>query len=369
MVAYLHDGERGLEAGIKYLVLAGASSGFFLFGIAFYYLEWGTLDLSVVPSSLAAGDWSPVVLAGMALLTVGIGFKLALVPFHLWTPDVYQGAPAPVTAFLATVSKGAVLAFLLRVAMTLPGFNASTLWTGLAILAAASMVAGNLLALLQDDVKRILAYSSIAHLGYLLVPVLAGGRNGFPATAFYLAAYFATTLAAFGVVGALGEEGPAGTSLTGIEGLWWRRPLPAAVLSVALFSLAGLPLTAGFIGKFYLLTAGVGESLWALVFLLAGTSVVGLFYYLRVMARMFSAERSLSQAGVRGTERSEPYGRGSGHGRSEPAWSGQPGWATGFVLVVLLLLLVGIGVWPGPLLDLLRNGAGMLVTSPELFPS
>ncbi|MGD8362009.1 MAG: NADH-quinone oxidoreductase subunit N [Gemmatimonadota bacterium] len=338
MVAYLKDGDAGLEAGIKYLVLAGASSGFLLFGLATLYLAWGTMSLPDLPAASLAAGWSPLVLAGMALFTVGLGFKLALVPFHFWTPDVYQGAPAPVTAFLATVSKGAVLAFLLRLAMGVPGFRESPLWSGLAALAVASMVVGNLLALLQDDLKRILAYSSIAHLGYLLVPVLAGGRDGAPATAFYLAAYFVTTLAAFGVVSALGNGEIGEGELARFRGLWSRRPFWALSLSGALFSLSGLPITAGFVGKFYLLAAGVGRGLWGLAFVLAGTSIVGLFYYLRVISALFASAEAEDGAPDIGQR-----------------------WATSLALALLLVLVVGAGLWPGPLLELLRGGTGMAI--------
>jgi NADH-quinone oxidoreductase subunit N len=366
MVAYLKDGDAGLEAGIKYLVLAGASSGFLLFGLATLYLAWGTMSLPDLPAASLAAGWSPLVLAGMALFTVGLGFKLALVPFHFWTPDVYQGAPAPVTAFLATVSKGAVLAFLLRLAMGVPGFRESPLWSALAALAVASMVAGNLLALLQNDVKRILAFSSIAHLGYLLVPVLAGGREGAPATLFYLAAYFVTTLAAFGVVSTEGDGTMGEGALSRFRGLWRRKPFSALVLSAALFSLAGLPLTAGFVGKFYLLAAGVGRGLWILAFVLAGTSVVGLFYYLRVMATLFSPVEVGGEAeGPDGTSLTAGAGRAvpvGGPRRTEGARPARFGWATGLVLVLLLFLLVGIGVWPGPLLELVRGGVGALAS-------
>ena len=353
MVAYLRDGDAGLEAGIKYLVLAGASSGFLLFGLATLYLAWGVMSLPELSAASLAAGWSPLVLAGMALLTVGLGFKLALVPFHLWTPDVYQGAPAPVTAFLATVSKGAVLAFLLRLAMGVPGFRESPLWSGLAGLAVASMVAGNLLALLQDDLKRILAYSSIAHLGYLLVPVLAGGREGAPATFFYLAAYFVTTLAAFGVVSTVGDGEMGEGDLRRFRGLWQRDPFSALVLSGAFLSLAGLPLTAGFVGKFYLLAAGVGRDLWGLAIVLAGTSVIGLFYYLRVIATLFSPVEAGKGAPMPGSEAP----------RTETGISrARPGWAAGFVLVLLLLLLVGIGLWPGPLLEVVRGGMEIRVS-------
>ena len=193
---------------------------------------------------------------GIVLIVVGVGFKLAVVPFHMWTPDVYQGAPAPVTAFVATVSKAAVFALLLRFFRPVGGDQTAALFLVFAAIAIASMVAGNLLALRQNNVKRILAYSSIAHLGYLLVAFLAGGENGGTAATFYLVAYSATTLAAFGVVTVLSGGDRDAELLDDYRGLGWRRPWLAAVFAVALFSLAGIPLTAGFVGKFYLVDGG-----------------------------------------------------------------------------------------------------------------
>src|SRR5579864_9130923 len=268
LIAYLHERPRPVEAGIKYLVLAAASAAFLLFGIALIYADLGTMDFARIAQLLATqADLSPtLLLPGVALIVTGIGFKLALVPFHMWTPDVYEGAPAPVTAFVATVSKGAMFALLLRY------FNRSGFSHGLApvvlvfsIIAIASMFAGNLLALLQNNVKRILAYSSIAHMGYLLVAFQVGGPMGASAVIFYLVAYFATTLGAFGIVTVLsGKNGEADT-LEDYEGLAWRRPWIAALFTAMLLSLAGIPLTAGFVGKFYVLAAGAGSGLWWLL--------------------------------------------------------------------------------------------------------
>jgi len=346
MVAYLHDGELGVEAGIKYLVLAGASSGFLLFGMGTLYLEGGTMSLQELSAVIVGAGWNVRILAGSALVTAGIGFKLAVVPFHLWTPDVYQAAPAPVTAFLATVSKIAVLAVLLRLVTWMPAFPETPLWSGIAALAMASMLAGNLLALRQEDLKRILAYSSIAHMGYLLVPVLAGGQDGVPAAAFYAAAYAVTTLAAFGTIAALSQGEEEEGRLDRFRGLWRTRPFSALILGSALFSLAGIPLTAGFVGKFYLLEAGLGMDLWALALVLAGTSVIGLFYYLRVVAALFAQEGK--DAGI--PKRAERRTVGSGTFRN-------PDLATAITLALLLLILVGLGVWPGPFLDLIQGSA------------
>ena len=204
--AYLHTRRRPVEAGIKYLILAGSSSAFLLFGMALIYAQLGTMDLFRLAALLADGQNSLLVLAGLTLIITGIGFKLGVVPFHLWTPDVYEGAPAPVTAFIATISKGAIFALLLRYFYTVGAQHFRAVFVLFAIIAIASMLIGNLMALLQNNVKRILAYSSIAHMGYLLVAFEASGAMASEAVAFYLVAYFITTVGAFGVVTVLSDE-------------------------------------------------------------------------------------------------------------------------------------------------------------------
>jgi NADH-quinone oxidoreductase subunit N len=210
MIAYLRTEPLGIEAAIKYLILAAVSSAFLLFGAALIYAQRGTLELGrvLLPESATAGGLHPVLLwSGLAMVLVGIGFKLAVVPFHMWVPDIYQGAPAPVAAFLATVSKGAVFAALIRIFSLYAFPSGGGIYWALAVIAVLSMAAGNWLALLQTNVKRMLAYSSIAHFGYLLVALLAAGGNSVTAAAIYLAAYFAAILAAFGVIGAISEDG------------------------------------------------------------------------------------------------------------------------------------------------------------------
>ena len=361
LIGYLRRERRSVEAALKYLILAGASSAFLLFGIALVYAELGTMALGVLASGGAAGSLgAPVALAGLALILVGVGFKLAVVPFHLWTPDVYQGAPAPVTAFVATVSKGAVLAVLARWALTAGDAWAGPLVVVLGALAALSMVAGNLLALLQEDVQRLLAYSSIAHLGYALVALLAGiaARSGggsgpgaewtgAEALTFYLAAYFLSILGAFGTVAALSPRGgPVGEpgaevaetgALADYRGLFWRRPWLAALLTACLLSLAGIPLTGGFVGKFFALAAGVEGAFWGLVLILVATSAVGLFYYLRVVVTMLSPRPEIDGA--------------------LPA----AGWAAGLALAAAAVGLLWLGAWPAPAMELIRGAvAGVL---------
>lgn len=331
LIAYERGAGVSVEAGLKYLVLAGGSGSFLLLGMALAYFELGTLDFRRFPAAMSVPGVAPSLLAaGAALIAVGVGFKLALVPFHLWTPDVYEGAPAPVSAFVATVSKGAMFAFLLRsFARSGLGSEGSALMV-LATVAAASMVAGNLLALFQADVKRILAYSSIAHLGYLLVPLDAGGPLARPAAALYLVTYVAAMLGAFAVVTALSTPGHDAGDLEGYRGLFWRRPMMAIAFTIMLLSLAGIPPTGGFVGKFYLVAAGVSASRWTLVFALALTSVVGLFYYLRIVIALYGRGEAQPPC---------PQDRPSGT-------SASLSWA----LAGLTAAILAIGCFPAPLL-------------------
>jgi NADH-quinone oxidoreductase subunit N len=231
-------------------------------------------------------------MTGLMLVLTGVGFKLAVVPFHLWTPDVYEGAPLPVTAFIATVSKGGVFAFALRWFHIHDAGVAGAPGLILSIVAIASMLTGNLLALTQINVKRILAYSSISHMGYLLVALLAGGALGAPAATYYFAAYTATILGAFGIMTVLSGPGSEAVSIDDYRGLFWQRPLVAGAFTTMLLSLAGIPLTAGFLGKFYVIAAGASQSRWVLLFTLVVSSTIGLFYYLRIIVAMYAQPRT-----------------------------------------------------------------------------
>jgi NADH-quinone oxidoreductase subunit N len=281
-----------------------------------------------------------LLLGGMAMMIVGLGFKLAVVPFHLWTPDVYEGAPAPVTAILATVSKGGVFVLLLRLFAGVDLSTHPSLFAVFGLIAVASMLIGNLLALRQNNVKRILAYSSIAHLGYLLVAFLAGGVLATTAVTFYLVAYFVTTLSAFGVVTMLSGAERDADALDDYRGLFWRRPWLAAVLAGSLFSLAGIPLTGGFVAKFYVLTAGVGSALWWLVIILVVGSAIGLYYYLRVIVVMY--------------QQPLPH-------EERPTLAASLSLAASLLLTLLTFILVWLGIYPTPLLDIIRAALGVLV--------
>lgn len=292
LIAYLRKRERSDEAGIKYLILAAFSSAFLLFGMALVYAATGSMEFAGIAAWVTQAQEMPViVVAGFGMMIVGVGFKLGIVPFHMWTPDVYEGSPAPVTAFIATVSKGGMVALLVRFFNTLNGYQYTTFMLVFTILAIASMFIGNILALRQNNVKRLLAYSSIAHLGYLLVAFLAGEKLGMEAVIFYLVAYFITTLGAFGILATLSDKERDAELLEDYRGLLWKRPLTAIVFSAMLLSLAGIPLTAGFVGKFYVLAAGIQTHRWLLVIILVINSVIGLYYYIKLIAIMFDQKQ------------------------------------------------------------------------------
>ena len=301
LVAYPRGNPLSTEAGVKYLILAGVSSAFLLFGMGLIYAALGTMEFSRLATGAdSAAAPGLVTVAGVAMILVGTGFKLSLAPFHLWAPDVYQGAPAPTTAFVATVSKGAVFALLLRYCAQAGVHSSVSLVAVLTLLAVVSMFVGNWLALLQTNIKRLLAYSSIAHMGYLLVALLASGPWAATAVAYYLSAYFVTMLGALGTVSLLSTPARDADAVEDYVALAWRRPWAAAGLTLMLLSLAGIPLTAGFIGKFYVLAAGVHSNLWLLVVTLVANSAIGLFYYLRIIVAMFRqpAEATATPAAV-----------------------------------------------------------------------
>jgi NADH-quinone oxidoreductase subunit N len=291
--AYVRRGRRPSEAAFKYLILGAFSSALFLYGSALVFGATG----STLLSTLGRGARSPLFVAGLGLIAAGLAFKIAAVPFHAWTPDVYEGAPTPVTAFMAAGVKTAAFAFLARTFLSAQA--GTTAFAGiLSALAVLTMVFGNLLALPQRSVKRMLAYSSIAHAGYLLVGLaaasVAGARDkALAGIVFYLAAYAATVIGAFAVVGALerrsrtADEPVDPWDLDRFSGLSRRRPAMAFAMTIFLLSLAGVPPTAGFLGKLYLFQAAVGAQLYGLAILGVVTSALGAYYYLRVIVYMY----------------------------------------------------------------------------------
>lgn len=289
MIAYTRLRSVSVEAGIKYLILAAVSSAFLLFGMALVYAGTGSMNFYEIAIRMIHATNIPVYLyVGFAMLGGGVAFKLALAPFHMWTPDIYQGASAPVSGFIAAVSKGAVFALLLRFFSIIELQQFPTVLTFFVVLAIISMFTGNLLALLQKNIKRLLAYSSIAHLGYLLIALIAGTVTGMEAASFYLLAYMITITGAFGAVAAFSSSQYEREQINEYKGLFWKQPFMAVVFTGMLLSLAGIPLTAGFLGKFYVVLAGVESGLIGLLIVLVINSIIGLYYYLKIIVAMFS---------------------------------------------------------------------------------
>jgi NADH-quinone oxidoreductase subunit N len=293
LVCYSFHRAKSLEAAIKYMVLSATASAILLFGIALIYSQFGSLAFKDIGPQLNP-DASPIVLVGLIMLLIGLAFKLSLAPFHLWTPDVYEGAPAPVGAFLATTAKVAVFAVAVRFILVeaIEAIKIPSVFLSLVAIAVLSILVGNLLALRQNNIKRILGYSSIAHFGYLLVLILTGGQSlGIEGFAFYLSVYVITAISAFGVVTLMSKAGQDRDAdhLHDLRGLFWRRPYLAALMTLSLLSLGGVPLTAGFIAKFYAITASITGGFWGYIMLAALVlgSAIGIYFYLRTMINLY----------------------------------------------------------------------------------
>jgi NADH-quinone oxidoreductase subunit N len=329
---------RSTEGSLKYFLLGAFSSAFFLYGIALVFGATATTNIRVLNRHLISGTHhEPMLLAGMALLLVGFGFKVAAIPFHMWTPDAYEGAPTPVTALMATGVKAAAFASLIRLFQVGFGGNFGDWERPVFLLAAVTMVAGNLLALTQGSLKRMLAYSSIAHAGYLLAAVLAGQFGGTAAFLFYLLVYTLMTAGAFGVLIANTRGTEERVTLEDYAGFASQKPLLAAMFAIFLLSLAGFPLTAGFLGKLYILRSLVAAEKASLAIILVLASLVSYFYYLRVIVVMYMRPAASAQE----------------HGEarlSRPAFAGV---AMAAVLVVVLFFASGI---PGGIMGWAETG-------------
>lgn len=332
---------RGAEGALKYFLLGAFSSAFMLMGIALAYGGAGTTNLELIGQAVGVDGIgaSPLLVGATAMLAVGFGFKVAAVPFHMWTPDAYEGAPAPVTGFMAAAVKAAAFAAFIRVFLTaFPGLYGT--WDAIAIwLAVLTMISANLIALVQGNVKRMLAYSSIAHAGYLLVALAAASAIGAASFLFYAVSYTLMTMGAFAVVMSVARRGEEGLDLDSYSGLGWRRPFLGVVMTIFLLSLAGFPFTGGFIGKVFIVRAAVERGLVLLAVVLVMASLVSYFYYLRVAWYMWF--------------------RDPVHGRTaEPA-----GLAPGMLLALVIAAAgtVLLGIFPGLLLDAAeRSAAGLL---------
>ena len=290
LVGMLRQEVRSNEASLKYFLLGAFATGFLLYGIAFFYGATGSTRLDVVAQAVARDGLTPFLLLGLALVLVGFGFKVALIPFHVWTPDVYEGAPTAVTAFMAVGVKAAAFAAFARVfAGALVSVAAS--WTGvLWVLAALTMTVGNVGAVTQRNVKRMLAYSSIAHAGYALVGLVTATKAGEAALLYYLVVYAVMNLGAFGVLIALGRRGEPNEMLQDFAGVGFRQPVLGLTMAVFMLSLAGIPPTAGFAGKFYLFSAAVDAGYVGLAVIGVLNSVISVYYYLGVLVQMYMTE-------------------------------------------------------------------------------
>ncbi len=314
-----------LEAGVKYLVLSGAASALLVFGMALVYAGDGTLSFSQLV--FAGPGW-----VGLVMILAGLAFKLSWVPFHLWAGDVYQGAPAPIAGFLGSASKAAAMAVVMRLLLESGAYKNHVLTALFIFVACFSILTGNWLALLQHRIKRLLAYSAIGHFGYLLVLPATAARLGTEfaaeATVFYLLAYSLAVLVSFGLISALTTDGSEPNELACWRGLFYNHPLSAMLFGAALLSLAGLPLTIGFVGKFYLFTAAVGGGLWVLALVMVFGSGLGMYYYLRVIYEL---------------------------GRSPDRVPFTPSLTAMTILCFLGLLLVGIGIYPPWVMNVLSG--------------
>jgi len=347
-----------LESGLKYLIIGSAGSAILLYGLAFLYGATGTTDFSGIATAVEEQGLASdgLLLTGIALTIVGLAFKCSIAPFHQWTPDVYEGAPTPVTAFMAVATKAAAFGVFIRL-FDVALIGASDTWAPfLAILATLTILVGNVGALGQSSLKRLLAYSSVAQAGYMLAGVVVASQLGVRATVFYLAVYLVMNLAAFAVIVARERETGLGDDLEAVRGLGRDRPLLAWPLTVAMLGLAGIPATAGFIGKFYLIDAAVdGDYAWLGIVIVIG-SMISLAYYLRVVVAVWATDA--------------PERAGSG---LVPALAGgapdgpaefQPGaerhWEVVGVAALFGIATVVLGVVPGPLFDLVRDaGSGL----------
>jgi NADH-quinone oxidoreductase subunit N len=335
-----------LESGLKYLVIGSVGSATLLYGLAFLYGATGSTDFSGI--ARAAGDVStdPLLLTGIALSMVGLAFKASVAPFHQWTPDVYEGAPTPVTAFMAVATKAAAFGAFLRL-FDVALLDASADWApALAVLATITIVVGNVGALGQSSLKRLMAWSSVAQAGYMLAGVVVATRLGVQATVFYLGVYLMMNLAAFAVIVIRERETGLGDDIASVQGLGAQRPLLAMAMTLAMLGLAGIPATAGFIGKFYLIDAAVdGNYAWLGVVIVIG-SMISLAYYLKVVAAMW-----MTEAPVAGTAL-QTSGRPALAGGSAEADTPRIEVETWFVALVFGAATLFFGIVPSPLFNL-----------------
>lgn len=303
LLSYTFLRNKSLESGFKYLVLSATASATLLMGMAFIYAQVGSLSFKQISLQLMYMFESPLLILGAALMMFGIAFKLSAAPFHTWTPDVYEGAPAPIATYLASVTKVAMMALAIRFLIDTKILALPSVQMLIIVMATLSILVGNLLAVRQTNLKRLLGYSSIAHMGYVMVVIASIGSAADSISTMYMAVYAFTSIGAFGVVTLMSSlyrlSGEA-EELIHYQGLFWRRPVLTAVLTIMMLSLAGIPLTAGFITKLFAILAAVQGANWFLAGMIILGSAIGLFYYLRVMLTLFKRPKELIEFDVSG---------------------------------------------------------------------
>lgn len=332
MLAYTYQRGKSLESGIKYLVLSATASALLLMGFAYVYAYTGTMLFTDSAIKIIEVLHEPLVVVGLALVVFASAFKLSLAPFHKWTADVYQGAPTPMVTFLATAAKVAMLGLFLRYVLTSGSLVLNGMMTVLTVIAVLSIVAGNLLAVTQVNIKRILAYSSISHFGYLLIALISTDISSVSTITVYITVYVLTTIGAFGAVSLMSSPYnnlDEAESLADYRGLFWRRPVLTATLTVMMLSLAGIPLTAGFIAKFVVVLSAVAGTHWFLAAMIILGSGIGLYYYLRVMVVMYMTAPEQPRVDAQGN-----WGKTAG----------------GVIVLAAAALVLILGVYPEPLL-------------------
>jgi NADH-quinone oxidoreductase subunit N len=324
---------KSVESALKYFLLGSFSTAFLLYGIALVYGAAGSTRYQPIAESIALGEYPLTLLVGMGLIIVGFGFKIAMVPFHVWTPDVYEGAPVPITAHLAVGSKAAAVITFVRVLHQVMPELSQHWQIMLSLSAMLTMVIGNVIALTQSNIKRMLAYSSIAHAGYLLVGLSAGNQLGMEAIFYYLSAYAVMSLGAFTVVQVFARKNEQHVAVTDYSGIGFRNPFLSVSLSICLISLAGIPVTGGFMGKLFLFSAAMQSQMYLVVVIGVIASAIGLYYYLRVIVLMFMGEPGGEELMVR-----VPM-------------------AAKIAIIVMVLGTFYLGIYPGPFLELVSEAA------------
>jgi NADH-quinone oxidoreductase subunit N len=354
LAGYHQRREQSREAAIKYFVLGSFSSAFFLYGVALTYGATGSTNLGTIAAFLATQTVTQgVLLGGFAFLLVGLGFKVAAVPFHMWTPDVYQGSPTPVTGFMAAAAKAAGFAAMLRIFFSAFGTQRLDWQPIVWVLAVLSLVVGSVLAVVQTDVKRMLAYSSISHAGYVLIGLQAANDRGIAGSLFYLLAYTFLILGSFAIVSIVGRRGDARTGLDAYRGLARDRAGLAFAFTVFLLAQAGVPFTSGFLAKFYVISAAVESGSYAIAVIAMLAAVVAAFFYLRLIVVMYMAEDQ-AIAGV-GPEEVADGGEGGGGVATAVATRVEIPVGAAVAIGLALAFTIGAGLLPQPVIDFARH--------------